>query len=192
MRPTRYPPINKHPSTYPDSGNGEWVLLSTTKGYSVPSGYRGSGKTMYDLTKGNKILGEVAAGKNAEISRYHEEDIDFGAPAANRRNLDLRNYEIAEDDKEKVDLNGLRALHSENGTTIYAKDRGRRERADWNLEESPLQVLYSSTNDREQEPITLRRKVRLQVLPPASNATTLSHGGLLEVDGNLHSVSRPL
>ncbi|KAL0266748.1 UNVERIFIED_CONTAM: hypothetical protein PYX00_009204 [Menopon gallinae] len=187
-RPTRYPSINKHPSTYPDTGNGEWVLLSTTKGYSVPSGYRGSGKTMYEPIKANHVSGHFPDVKPADISRYHEEDIDFKAPAANRRNLDLGSYEVNEDNKENIDLKGLRALHSENGSTIYAKDNGRRERSDWNMEEAPLQILYSSTNDKEQEPVTLRRKVRLQVLPPASNTTTLSHGGLLEVDGNFHSV----
>lgn len=31
-------PVN-HPNNHPESGNGEWVLLSTTKGYSIPQRY---------------------------------------------------------------------------------------------------------------------------------------------------------
>lgn len=38
---------NQHPSSYPSNGNGEWVLISTTKGYHFPTKY---GKRAIALT----------------------------------------------------------------------------------------------------------------------------------------------
>ncbi|EEB20137.1 asparagine-rich protein, putative [Pediculus humanus corporis] len=51
-----------HPSTYPSSGNGEWVLLSTKKGYSHPR-------------KSNERVLWSRNIKPIDISRYHEENL---------------------------------------------------------------------------------------------------------------------
>ncbi|XP_055598940.1 uncharacterized protein LOC129748365 [Uranotaenia lowii] len=36
LRPSRFPSDRNHPQSYPENGNGEWILISTTKGYQYP------------------------------------------------------------------------------------------------------------------------------------------------------------
>lgn len=141
---SRYPP-KSHPATYPSQGNGEWVLLSTKKGYSQPNKWSGKAS---DLTKANDRMSWSRKIKPTEISRYHEEDLK---------------------DKKRLLANG-------------------KNNTEQNLDEKvmiPLKILLPESEKTENDSTT--RKVRLQVLP-SSGSTSLTHGGMLEVDSNTQTV----
>ncbi|KAK6642077.1 hypothetical protein RUM44_013800 [Polyplax serrata] len=145
---SRYPP-KSHPATYPSQGNGEWVLLSTKKGYSQPNKWSGKAS---DLTKANDRMSWSRKIKPTEISRYHEEDLK---------------------DKKRLLANG-------------------KNNTEQNLDEKvmiPLKILLPESEKTENDSTT--RKVRLQVLP-SSGSTSLTHGGMLEVDSNTQTVNEAI
>lgn len=139
--------------------------------------------------------------KYADISRYHEENID------DKYVLVTKNSDVNRKSGEEVESNmeseklinndhnnteaqwnmeGLRLLHSENGGSILAaaKTNGRNGKDDWKMEENPINVLQTQSKVDGEPFMTYKRTVRLTVLPPLSNTSTTAHDGLLEVDSS--------
>lgn len=208
-RPSRVPASTGHPATYPDEGNGEWVLLSTTKGYSLPNKYRNSPRNFLDEMGGDPDSTSesvpVTSSRNMklqDISRYHEEDIDdkyvlvsrsAPGPGTNRKS----GTSIPEESRANVknpspwSSDAWKLLHGENEGDILTSGREptRHGKNDWNDNTGERLVNVLEPNTEDSPVTTYKRTVRLTVLPPLNKTSTTSHGGLLEVDNNYQTVS---